>query len=504
MKILKTIILESMLILGIAGCSDDYLNISPTDSVVTSTFYKTDNQMLEALTAAYSSLGNHYFYGNEYAVKRLLAEEGVGTSEAGMLDILDFVFRNTDSFIENIWGSCYQGIYRCNLVMQKAPLADQIRYPELLDRIVAEATVLRALYYWHIVTLWGDAPLRIVDNMDEKIIAKSDADIIWQFIEDDLTSVISSGNLPASYTGGNYETLTGGNEQGRITQGAAIALLGKVLLYRKNYTKAAGYFSQIIESSTYHYSLNTNLEDVWSVAGENTPEMVLEVMFSKTLGGTGATNTDGAGTSEGGYRNIFIGPGQFGAWDNVYPTQTIVDEFEPGDPRLDAFIWSDGDVVNGYGIYDPDLNKGDYSIKKGMGANFTDFVSGGFDENTPLIRYADVLLMYAECLANGATGSKTASYYVDIVRKRAFGANFKSVETLMAEKGWDIMTAIKHERAVELCFEYHRFNDLVRWGDALVNNDYESRGISSKGLYLPIPQYDIDNSNGVLIQNSDY
>ncbi len=504
MKIFQTIMLWSILVLGITGCSDEFLNISPTDSVVTSTFYKNDTQMLQALNAAYSSLGNHYFYGNEYAVKRLLAEEGVGTLEAGMLDISDFVFRNTDSFIANIWGSCYQGIYRCNLVMQNAPLAKDIQYPELLDRIVAEATVLRALYYWHIVTLWGDAPLRTVDNIDKKIIAKSSDDAIWQLIEDDLKNVVSKGNLPASYAGGNYETLTGGNEKGRITQGAAIALLGKVLLYRKNYTGAASYFSQIIESSTYNYSLNSNLKDVWSVTGENTPEMILEVMFNGALGGTGAGNDDGSGTAEGGYRSIFIGPGQFGAWDNVYPTQTLVNAFESGDPRLDAFIWSDGDVVDGYGIYDSDLNKGDYSIKKGMGTDFTNFVSGGFSENIPLIRYADVLLMYAECLANGATASHSASYYVDIVRKRAFGTSFKSVETLMTEKGWNMMAAIKHERLVELCFEYHRFNDLVRWGDALTNTDYVSRKIAKKGLLLPLPQYDIDNSNGILIQNSDY
>jgi starch-binding outer membrane protein, SusD/RagB family len=509
-KYIYKIILGSSILWLLAGCSDNYLDITPQSSVVTATFYKTDLQLLEALNAAYSALGDRNLYGNSYILQRTLMEEGVSTSEAGsMQSTLDFSFDASNANVLAIWTSIYKGIYRCNLVLQNAPNATKIEYPELQERIIAEATVLRALYNWHLAVLWGSAPLRTINNMDEKAIAKSDTAAIWSLIESDLKSVIESEVLPVSYPGGVYESLSGGNEKGRITQGAAIALLGKVELYRNNYSGAAKYFSQIIGSSIYGYSLNSSLDDVWSIAGNNSSEMIMEVMFNASKGGANPYYDDGGTAAEGTNRNVYIGPSQYGGWMNVYPVKHLISDFESGDPRLSAYVWKHGDQVLSYtDLYDSTLNKSPYSIKKGLGSGFTSSWGGGFSENAPLIRYADVLLMYAECIANGATDTfgNGAAYYVNLVRQRAFGSGYKTVQALMSENGWDILTAIKHEREVELCFECHRYNDLVRWGDARSNSNYVTRGINNNTstLYYPIPQNDIDNSNGVLTQNDGY
>lgn len=457
------------------GCSD-FLDVPPVNAPIVSTFYQTEDDLELAVNAAYSSLANTSLYKWGMHLQREVISDDVGTPEAGLQDAANFNFKADNADIGGMWNSLYQGIFRANLVIANY---NDVKKSSRRDEIYGEALFIRAFCYWHLVTIWNRAPLITEAREGAYSDSSADATALYAQIATDLTTAISL--LPSS------------PENGRAGKAAAQALLGKALLQQKRYTEAAAMFQAVITGATN--SLDS-IDKVWTVSGEYGSENLFEISFHKS--GDNPFYDDGGDDATGGMRNVFLGPAQSGGWQNLYPSASMVAEFEPGDRRIKAFMYTIGDTLPDGKIYAAAENKNDYAIRKGITSAVSSFWPGGFDENTPVIRYADVLLMLAECDAMTAKDA-AALALVDQVRARA---GLGDAATLIAANpGWTTMDAVKHERRVELCFEMHRYVDLVRWGDEAAKLGTRFK---AEHRYWPIPQSDIDNSGGALVQNSGY
>lgn len=490
-----------MILLAGAGCSEDFLEIPALDAVSSETYYQTEDQIRRALNGAYSPLGNRGMYGWWLSSIRDVLTDDAETLEQNIINHFFFNINNTDIRLFNrtngdgLWNSLYMGILRSNLIIARTP-DSKIASAQVKGQLIGEAKFLRALYYFHLVNFWNKGPLLLEDNFNSFDLATSDADAIYAAIEKDLDDIIQGGLLPWTYNGSE------GQEPGRAAMGAAQSLRAKVHLYRGQYAQAAALFKQVIDQNVYQL---IPLEQVFTLAGDNGPESVFEVQFNFRGAGFNPYFDDGVNAAESTLRNIMLHPNQAGAWENVFPAPAFVNTFEPGDRRKQYFIIQPGDTIPTTNlIYDPALNKGNFAIRKGVNSGYATWTpqNGVADENFPIIRYADVLLMYAESLIQSNGNLEEAKNAIDQVRTRAFGyasiaelrAAGRGVDSYMQANGATLLQALKHERRVELCYEGHRYLDLLRWGDLPSNTVLVNRGWAPEKTYYPIPQEDIDLS----------
>lgn len=488
MSNIKTLILL-LVVVYISGCKEDFLEVIPTDKTEVENFYNTDEQMLAALTAAYSNVGDRPMYGSEYFIQKDVLADHVITAESDpkFAEHYNFNFNATRIVLRDMWHSLYKGIYRSNRVLAANP--QEIDDSATLARIEDEARFLRAYYYWHLLTMWREFPLRTEENFEQLIVLKSTRDEVYAFLEQELQTIITNDALPLSYSGGD------GEEIGRVTMGAVHALFGKVLLYQQKYDAAAAQFTNVLDGP---YTLVDDPEMIWHLSNENNTESIFEVQFCRDCWGENAFYDDGGNANEGTNRSKILDPS---VWFNLRPSEylmTLYDE-EPGDLRRQAFIRMPGELIVWEGdttVYNGTL----IAIKKGISQRPEQGLLGN-DENFPLIRLADIYLMLAEALHLGTGSDVAAMEYVDLVRMRAFKDNFVSTADLMASTNQDLMTIIKKERSKELAFEGHRFNDLRRWGD--IESALGDRYVNNRDYY-PIPQEDIDKSGGELTQDPNY
>jgi hypothetical protein len=269
-------------------------------------------------------------------------------------------------------------------------------------------------------------------------------------------------------------------------------LLGKVYLYSKNYPMAETYFNNVITSG--EYELLTEFSDLMIV--DNNIESIFEVQLA---------NLAGQGSSR--IQNDY--PQGQGGFANLLPTQDLVDEFEDysgptaingKDPRLFYSIFRDGDPYDEVEpVYQQGWTPTSYAKKKGQFPVIR-FDNSNLGRNFPLIRLGDVLLMYAEA-ANENNKPAEAIAAINLVRGRVGMPNLPTVDYPVSNKQ-EIFEAIVHERRVELSSEYHRLNDLRRWG--LATEQLGPLGYSSGTHdYFPIPQSELDN-NPQLVPNPGY
>ena len=471
MKNIKSILLVTFTVIFITSCEKDFLTKYPPDALSEDVYYKDANHAKAAINAAYSTLENQNLY-TKYLTKLFIAPTGdVIMNNTNGYNLMNFTFDAADIHLMGTYSKLYEGVYRSNLVIKKVPLIEMDA--TLKNRYVAEAKFLRALYYWHLTTLWGDVPLftEPFENLNDALIAKSPKDDIYKVMIQDLLDAESV--LPPTY---------GSADVGRATKGAAQALLGKVYLYDENYVEAEKWLFKVIDSKVYDlipdYSLLIN------VNYENHKESIFEVQFAE-IGGGGDVGNGLAGNDN---------PQVNGGTSNTCPTQQLVDAFEPGDPRLGFSIFREGDVFAPQ-LTTPNMNLDTYkaiwsptgySIKKGLVP--VAYVNNR-GVNWPIIRFADVLLMYAEA-ANELDMLDAARDNVNRVRQRA-SVNMPVLTEADTDTKEKMFEAIVHERHVELNLEYHRFNDLRRWGlaqEVLGSIGYKE----SKNRYFPLPQEEID------------
>ena len=489
--------ITSLVVLGLSSCSDWLKEPTPGQTNLAD-YYTTWQAALENVNAAYTPLaweyqGTYYaewFIGDIVSDDALKGGQYIQSDMADVYDMENWKTQTDNELLLQYYRAKYQGIQRCNLVLERVPGMDPELFDEeeyqcvdgLQERIIGEAYFLRAFYYFQLVRVYGGVPL-VLNNL------LTDAD--WQ--QPRATAEAVYDQIVADLTEANKrlwlrsDSRFADTDMGRATKGAAQAMLLKVNLYRHQYEEARAWGDSIILSN--EYSLETNYADNWLLENENGVESVFEIQYMED---PSSDYGEGNGFSRGTFTQILTRSrsqdpmfGSNAGWGFNKPTHNLYDEYEEGDPRRDVTIWdATGHMTNEseeiycgtpycsrkYAWYTTDA---DGNV---TGANTLAHASRG-PLNYKLIRYADVLLMYAEaCVGAGGAGKcgKTAEQALNEVRQRA-RANAADPDALPDYGGYKIKIngneiepnleqAIRHERRVELAMEGHRWFDICRWG----------------------------------------
>ncbi len=483
-------------LLFLFACQKDLLEKSPIIGVTEDNFYKTEADAISAVNGAYAALqfeltpGGHFrwFWGD--VMSDDTEKGGSGPNDQPDLAALEnFQGPTNTEYLDGEWAANYEGIYRANVVLDRVPAIDMDEVKKA--RILGEAKTIRAWFHFLQVTYFGNVPL--VDRIlapSEYGIGQSTPAEIWAFIETDLEESVAVLPTKSEYP---LEDL------GRITKGTAQGLLLKTYLFQSKWTEAKDIAEDIINSG--EYSLVGDYSTIFSSGGENNAESVFEIQYMNASGGNWGRNN----ANEGTFSNVFQrARGQFEGFGFNLPTQDLVDEFfKEGmeDPRLKFTIFREGDLMGDRGLFTKeatgfphDFYPKKYFNNKAEEAPFGDPNPNG-GTNDRVIRYADVLLMHAEAAFH--TGDEAASKTsLNKVRQRV---NMRPITA----SGPSLLDAIYHERRVELGLEGHRFFDLVRTGRAAsILGPLGFREDVHK--ILPIPDSQIQASNGALNQNPGY
>jgi len=489
---MKTFLLLNIvfLILVISGCSEEFLEIAPVSNSNVQSFYRNEGDFENAITGAYATLKTNGVYQDYMQLVGDLRSDNteMGTTASvrfSFFELSEFRDQVTNPINENIWNDHYLGIVRVNEILERIDGLDASE--SFKNRIKAEAKFLRGLFYFNLVRVFGDVPLVIngLNSIEESYaIGRTDKNEVYVQVISDLDE--AENFLPVQAKG----------EEGRATKGAALALLGKVYLFMHDYESAASKLLEVINLN--EYELLDDYLSLWIASNNNHKESIFDVQFKKSSGAnTGSFFTERYSPYQFPHLPYFSTSGGY----NI-PTADLIQAYEEGDLRKEAslreyFIDVSGDTVAGL--------EGRFNIK------FFDMpVQGqGSDDNWPVLRYADVLLMYAEALNEiSFQADGDAFYYLNEIRNRA-GLPAKTVGNpdpeLSVDSQEQFRLAIEHERRVELAFEGHRWFDLVRTGRAIeVLNSKVSGGVNVYQLFLPVPQSQIDINPKAIKQNEGY
>lgn len=401
-------------------------------------------------------------------------------------------FEYTKDFwlLNNYWTEHYKVIQLCNNVISdieaEATIDDATRSNK------AEAKFIRAYLYFDMVRSFGEVP-KIdfkVTEASQANIPKSSVNDIYALIDSDLQE--AAQYLPPSWVSKYI---------GRLTSGAAKSLQARTYLARNDWNNAYQKAVEVINSGMYN--LNTPFATIFREKGENCSESVFEIQAYYDL-------TQNYGTQHAEVQGV-RGSGSWDlGWGWNTPNQLLAEAFETNDPRKDETLLYSGKVNTPYNEEvppkTPNMPRDYWNKKVYTNPAVRDSVNStkGQWVNVRIIRYADVVLMAAE--AANETGKTTeAIVYLEMVRARARGGNTAILPKVETTDQATLRDAIRHERRVELGMEYGRFFDLVRWGiDINVLPAAGKTNYQVKHRYMPIPQPEIDKSNGVLIQNPDY
>jgi len=482
-----------LLTAAIVGCKKDFLEKAPLDSVNTANYYRTAEDAVNAVNAAYQPLQRPKLYNFRIWTTDIMAGNSVtgaggGTDGIETQDEQNFVTTSANAGVLDVYRGPAPGILQCNIVLQKVP---SITMDETLKkRVLGEAKFLRSLYYFNLVRLFGDVPLITTPQVvgDDLKLKRSPKADVYALIIQDLTDAMALLPPATSYSGPDI---------GRASKGAATGLLAKVYLTLGDYQKTADLCQQV---TALGYALNANYADNFSATKKNTVESLFEVQFSgKTTYGFFDDFNQASWTSTfTGPRNAdFVGGGY--GWNQ--PTQEFVNAYETGDQRKDiTVLYAGGPQFDGK-TYLASYSTTGFNLRKFL---VPKSISPDYNTNPadfPVLRYADVLLMQAEAL-NELGQTSAAEVPLNIVRKRAGLGN---VTTGLSKDAF--RNVVLHERRMELAFEGQRWFDLIRINNGQYGLSFlhliGKVNASAKHLLLPIPQVEID-SNPNLTQNPGY
>jgi hypothetical protein len=468
------------------SCSNSDLDLYSEIELSENTYYKNENELIQATNEIYRQLGILYqatglvdIYG-ELASDNVYIEFSNGSIVAPE-NINDHRIKTDNSFIETAWKNSYNGIFICNNLLEKLEITTvNFSTPDLKTRLKAEILFIRALIYFNAVRVWGNIPLvlKTITVKESYEFGNDSHDEIYKQIIEDL--LYAKSNLPDAYTGNNI---------GRVTKYGASAVLSKVYLTIGEKQNAEKELKEIIDSNLY--SLDSNGDDtidsddylhIFQPDTKNSKESLVEVQY---LTGQNNFNANHQ-TQYTPYHWAFHLPNStetFRGEGMNTPTQDLIDEFEVNDE-----VRKEISVFPGY------LN-----LSSGQFINYP-FTQKFYDpnwrypgQNVEVIRYADILLMYSEVTND--------PQYLNQVRRRVGLPEYG--ETGYPSQYNTLAKAIEHERRVELCFEFHRFFDLVRTSRAVEVLSSKGIDITENSLLFPIPQSVID-VNPNIEQNEFY
>ena len=488
MKLKYNLIAIALLGFSFSSCSD-FLEQNPQTDLSENDFYKTADDILSAVNGAYSSLQEGDIYGNWYVSGEIPSDNTrnqLSGSVTTQNEFDQFYIDTQNSMIASFWKAAYKVINRTNTVLGRI---DGIEInAELANRYKLECKFIRALMYFNLVRVYGDVPLVL-----KEISISESYDILREPKENVYNQIIAdlkeAQGLPVSYSTA---------EDGRATQGAAKALLADVYMTLHKYAEAETILAEIINSGRYSLLENTpgslnidGYKNVFSPVNHNSKEGIFEIQFLKGGYGEGSNYANNFAPENSGTNVVAVG----GTGGNNIPEMDIYNAYEEGDLRRDFSM--------SLGYYDN--RKNNEWVESRYVCKFMDvpYQNNDASNNYPVIRYADVILMYAEALnQNGKTAE--ACKYLNMTRRRGFG--YQTTETspvdLQTTDKAQFALMVEQERRVELAFENHRWFDLIRTGRAVEVMKSKGFSLNETNLICPIPQKQID-VNPKLTQN-DY
>ena len=451
-------------LVALPACNDDFLTEVPSDFVSPENFYRNEGDALAAVNAAYASfvnlqsplssndyVGRNFWMVTEYPTE-VVTSRLSGGNERSLFGNFSSNLSSAHTYLQGIWQSAYAGINKANSVIARVPEVpmDATRR----DQIVAEAKFLRALHYYWLAGLFGGVPLKVEETrtIDGATLPRASAAETWAQIEQDL--VEAADVLPESWPDGDY---------GRVTRGAALALLGKAYLQSAatvpelsgNYAKAEAAFRDVMALG---YALDPSYASLFDGSNERSPEIVFSLQ-NIGLAGYGGRITEwfAPRTSPA----LF----QAGAQNQLQAERPFYDSYDPDDLRKEAtwltsFVHPNGNLI----VWDTTVSGITGSSRYGstgpVPRKYLDLDApdgGAEDPDYIIVRYADVLLSLAEAI-NAQAGPTAEAYgLVDEVRARA------GVGPLTAGLGAEAFEdSLYVERRYELALEMHGIFDMRR------------------------------------------
>ncbi|MDG1380688.1 MAG: RagB/SusD family nutrient uptake outer membrane protein [Flavobacteriales bacterium] len=524
------------LALLLAACSKDRLVVDPVNEFLSSNYYQTEDQVASALIGVYDPIGWSMAYG-QWISPTMMGEirsdnanaggDPSNNDQPGWQELDDFTNTNSNVVIHPIYRKSYIGISRANALLDLTEIES-----EAVTEYKAQAQWLRAYYHFELFRHFG--PIPVVNQSltpDDMNLERSTLSEVMQQIVTDCEAALP--HLPLVAPSG---------QEGRVTQGAAYALMGKAYLYWADlkgddpvlFQSAADAFQSVVNLGAYQ--LQDDMQSLFVFDNRNTTESVFEIQHNPLWSSDWSwmEGVDGNGMIQlCGVRGLCADhPDYEAGWGFMSVTEGLWDHFLEDDTyRRDVAILSEAelaqDLADAGASCDPIIdmtqnNPVDYTgywqekypnLKAFAGTN----VNGGNEhltkaQNTHVFRYADVLLMLAEALHRGSGDDGTAQMYIDIVRERAAGpgdntGNFRTAATVMAEEGWSLLDLIWYERRAELACEGDRWFDLVRSGRAqgsLFTGDGDKEAnFSNEDLWLPIALEETQVATGLTTYPDD-
>ncbi|MDA6070614.1 RagB/SusD family nutrient uptake outer membrane protein [Flavobacterium sp. AC] len=479
------------------SCSDEFVDPKPKYSIDSENYFNSKEDYEQALIAAYDLLQSTYanVILGEIASDNTLAGGESPTDVIGWQQVDDMIHTPINSNVRDIWNWMFAGVQRANYILEFKDKTDF----EGKNQLLAETRFLRAYYQFELVKWFGGIPMKADARFkvgDEKTTPRSSIAEVYASIEADL--IFASANLSPT-----------ASQKGRVTKGAAQALLGKAYLYQNKYVQAAASLDAVIGSGKY--ALQTDFDAMFELAGENGPESVFEVQYTDVEGAAFTCLQCSEGNVAVGFSGIrnYSGPLFSSGFSFNIPTQEGADAFEAGDKRKDVTIldiaaWAAANTAydNGKGVT---FGKGNedtgYFNRKYLPRKRSAEAQGDLNLTNPnnyrAIRYADVLLMAAEAYNRGGIDDTKAKNYLNQVRRRAFG----DLNHDISASGAALTDFILAERRVELFGEGHRFFDLVRTGKAVGKIPGFK---ANKNELFPLPIEEIQFASGNWQQNPGY
>lgn len=518
-----------------SGCKKDFFDKQPLDAVSDGTFWKTEADAQLALVGCYrTKIGNEA--ENFWSCRSLVCLDlaaGNGSDKDHEPDILtDGTLNSSYWMVLNYWQTAYQRIATCNNFLDHI---EKVTMDEAKKAImIAEVRTLRAYEYFNLALYYGDVPLiqHVITVPEANSVSRTSKADVWAFVETELKE--SYTVLPISRPD---------KENGRITSGAALGLLGRLQMAENNWIDATSTYKTIIDYNCY--IIDPKFRQLFWEVGEFSKEIILSSQYQKDVYSVTV------------FMNIY--PELWGGWLAFSPVNELVKEFEctdgktidvsplydknnpydNRDPRMDYTIMISGRtsfqgktfLATGSPQSPDRFSKNDwpgYAIHKFMDENFTGSLSNS-GNNVSIIRYAEVLLSYLESkLESGSTIDQTL---LDQTINKVRGRTAVNMPAVTTTNPVELRKIIRRERRVEFAFEGLRYYDILRWNIAAeelnrqftglkLTNDpanYHDYPVDSEGYFLfqrrnfkeginelwPIPQYERDiNKN--LTQNTGY
>lgn len=552
MKTIKIYLFALLIVLGANSCSDDFLERTPSDQISSATFFKQEKDIVYALNAVYDLIGFNSWetsYGNGTDLLRIevLTDNAVDHhSWNACYELGNGTANAYDWYVYYRWQERYRGIQRANRILEGVPNVTDMDM-DYRNRLAAETTVLRAYFYFDLVYLFGDVPFlttSIIPDDCSPIVdeegnatpnpkcSRTDKDEIMDQLIIDLQSVVD--HLPKSYEADN---------KGRVTKGTALTLLARIYLYRKQWTEAAAAAKAVMDLNVY--SLYPTYANLFDYEGIDNQEVIFDIQVMKDVW-------------QGEFWLPNYGPNSVGGWSCSCPLQSLVDTYETidgktiddptsiydpanpyanRDPRLHHSIlypgrewqWGVYNTIPGASYPGKDIVAGD-DLNDGTGGQWNKTATGynwlkyisqkDIDEanywdsgiHFIIMRYAEVLLMYAEAKVEANDIDASVYEAINEVRQRP-DVNMPTITTGKSQD--ELRQIIRRERRVELAFEGIRLYDIRRWKIAEDVMSGEAEGLTytdpnsgeevtlsggnrdfdpAKHYLWPIPQAEIDVS----------